>query len=150
MAAAAACFKWVDLLEGQFDKVGLYISLKYHPVLWIPNDFSDPDPIFSWFQIRILFRVLQEFFLIFLTENLPLHPSCKCDRQCGGSGMFIPDPKTATKDRGEKFFFSQTIFCSHKVHKTEYYFIFDMLKKKIWPHFPRIIEVFTQKLVTKP
>jgi hypothetical protein len=25
-----------------------------------------------------------------------------------------------------------------------------MLKKKIWPNFPRIIEVFTQKLVTKP
>jgi hypothetical protein len=25
-----------------------------------------------------------------------------------------------------------------------------MLKKKIWPDFPRIIEVFTQKIVTKP
>jgi hypothetical protein len=25
-----------------------------------------------------------------------------------------------------------------------------MLKKKIWPEFPRIIEVFTQKIVTKP
>jgi hypothetical protein len=25
-----------------------------------------------------------------------------------------------------------------------------MLKKKIWPNFPRIIEVFTQKTVTKP
>jgi hypothetical protein len=25
-----------------------------------------------------------------------------------------------------------------------------MLKKKIWPNFPRIIEVFTQKVVTKP
>jgi hypothetical protein len=25
-----------------------------------------------------------------------------------------------------------------------------MLKKKIWPNFPRIIEVFTQKSVTKP
>jgi hypothetical protein len=42
----------------------------------------------------------------------------------------ISDPKTATKDRDEKFF-CQTIFCSHKFHKTEYYFIFDMLKKKI-------------------
>ncbi len=45
----------------------------------------------------------------------------------------IPDPKTATKDRGEKNFFCQT-----------------MLKKKIWTNFPRIIEVFTQKIVTKP
>ncbi len=51
---------------------------------------------------------------------------------------------------GVKNFFCQTIFCSHKFHKTEYYFIFDMLKKKIWPTFPRIIEVFTQKIVTKP
>jgi hypothetical protein len=25
-----------------------------------------------------------------------------------------------------------------------------MLKKKIWPNSPRIIEVFTQKIVTKP
>jgi hypothetical protein len=25
-----------------------------------------------------------------------------------------------------------------------------MLKKKIWPNFPRIIEVFTQKIVNKP
>jgi hypothetical protein len=25
-----------------------------------------------------------------------------------------------------------------------------MLKKKIWPNFPRIIEVFTQKIVTNP
>jgi hypothetical protein len=24
-----------------------------------------------------------------------------------------------------------------------------MLKKKIWPNFPKIIEVFTQKIVTK-
>jgi len=78
--------------------------------------------------------------------------------QCCGSGIRIfthprsriSDPKTETKDRGEKKNFFQTIFCSHKFHKTEYYFIFDMLKKKIWPNFPRIIEVFTQKIVTKP
>jgi hypothetical protein len=30
------------------------------------------------------------------------------------------------------------------------YFIFEMLKKKIWPNFPRNIEVFTQKIDTKP
>jgi hypothetical protein len=64
-------------------------------------------------------------------------------------GFRIPDPKTVTKDRGEKKI-CQTIFCSHKFHKTEYYFILDMLKKKNWPNFPRIIEDFTQKIVTKP
>ncbi len=73
----------------------------------------------------------------------------------------IPDPGSRISDLGSqiqkqqqktgvKKFFCQTIFCSHKFHKTEYYFIFDRLKKKIWPNFPRIIEVFTQKIVTKP
>ena len=51
---------------------------------------------------------------------------------------------------GVKNFFCQTNFCSHKFHKTEYFFIFDKLNKKIWPNFPRIIEVFTQKIITKP
>jgi hypothetical protein len=32
-----------------------------------------------------------------------------------GSG--IPDPKTATKERGENFFFCQTFFFSSKFHK---------------------------------
>jgi hypothetical protein len=36
-------------------------------------------------------------------------------------------------------------FCSHKFHKIEYYVIFEMLKKKIWANFQRIVEVFTQK-----
>ncbi len=66
-------------------------------------------------------------------------------------GPRIPDlgSKNSNKRQVKKFF-CQTIFCSHKFHKTEYYYIFDMLKKKIWPNFPRIIEVFTQKIVTKP
>ncbi len=38
--------------------------------------------------------------------------------------------------QGWKIFFCQTIFCSHKFRKTQYYFIFYMLKKKIWPNFP--------------
>jgi hypothetical protein len=31
----------------------------------------------------------------------------------------------------------------------ENYFTFEMLKKKIWDDFQRIIELFTQKIVTK-
>jgi hypothetical protein len=84
--------------------------------------------------------------------------------QCCGSGMFIPDlgswfvnhsrsritdPKTSTKERGEKKNSCHTRFCSHKFHKIENYFIFEMLKKTIWPSFQRIIELFTQKFVTK-
>jgi hypothetical protein len=40
-------------------------------------------------------------------------------------------------------------FCSHKFHKIVNYFIFEMLKKKIWANYQRLIELFTQKIVTK-
>jgi hypothetical protein len=63
-------------------------------------------------------------------------------------GSRIPDPKTATKDRGEKIFFVKPFFVAKNFTKLN--FIFDVLKKKIWPNFSRIIEVFTQKIVTKP
>jgi len=39
--------------------------------------------------------------------------------------------------------------CSHKFHKIENYFSFEVLKKKIWENFQRIIELLTQKIVTK-
>jgi hypothetical protein len=59
------------------------------------------------------------------------------------------DPKTATKERGEKKILCHTFFCSHKFDKIENYFIFEMPKKKIWANFQKIIELFTQKFVTK-
>jgi hypothetical protein len=62
-------------------------------------------------------------------------------------GSRIPDPKTATKERGGKKICRQTFFWSHKFHKIEYYFIFEKLKKRIWANFLRIFEVFTQKVV---
>jgi hypothetical protein len=63
-------------------------------------------------------------------------------------GSRIPHPKTAIKERGEKNEFS-FLFCSHKFHRIENYFIFGMMKKKIWANFQRIIELFTTKIVTK-
>jgi hypothetical protein len=62
---------------------------------------------------------------------------------------WIPDPKTATEERSEKKFCCHTFLCSHKFHKIENYFSFDVLKKKIRANFQRIIELFTQKIVTK-
>ncbi len=56
----------------------------------------------------------------------------------------IPDPKTATKDKGENLF-CQPIFCSHKFHKTEYYFIFDMVKKKFGPFFQELLKFLPKK-----
>jgi hypothetical protein len=61
----------------------------------------------------------------------------------------IPDPKTTTKERGEKKFVVINFLCSHKFHKIANYFSFRVLKKKIWANFQRIIELFTQKIVTK-
>ncbi len=50
-------------------------------------------------------------------------------------GSRIPDPKTATN--------------SHKFNKIVHYFMFEMLNKKVWANFQRIIELLAQKIVTK-
>ncbi len=39
--------------------------------------------------------------------------------------------------------------CSHKFDKIVNFVSFEVLKKKIWVNFQRIIELFTQKIVTK-
>jgi hypothetical protein len=60
----------------------------------------------------------------------------------------IQDPKAVAKERGEKIC-CHTFFGSPKFHIIENVFIFEMLKKKIWANFQRIIGLFTQKIVTK-
>jgi hypothetical protein len=60
----------------------------------------------------------------------------------------IPDPTTATKEMVENKFVVIP-FCSFKFHKIVNYFIFEMLKKKIWASFQRIIELFTKNFVIK-
>ncbi len=52
------------------------------------------------------------------------------------------------KDRGEKKFVDIPFFLSHKFHKLVTIF-FELLKKKIWANFQRIIELFTHNIVTK-
>jgi hypothetical protein len=80
--------------------------------------------------------------------------------QCGGSGMFIPDPgsrflpipdpgsriQKQQKKREAKKISCHTFLCSHKFHKIVNYFSFEVLKKKIWANFQRIIELFNKKL----
>jgi hypothetical protein len=63
-------------------------------------------------------------------------------------GSWIPDPKTATKEKGEKIS-GHTFLCNHKFLKIVNYFSFEVLKKKIWASFQRIIELFTKKIVKK-
>ncbi len=81
--------------------------------------------------------------------------------QCCGSGMLIPDPgswflpipdpgsriQKQQQKRGVKKNLLQNFLCSHKFYKIANYFSFEVLKKKIWANFQRIIELFTQKIV---
>ncbi len=41
------------------------------------------------------------------------------------------------------------LFSSHRFHKIVNYFIFELLKNKIWASFQRIRELFIQKIVNK-
>ncbi len=64
-------------------------------------------------------------------------------------GYRISDPKTATREWGEKKNSCHTFFRSHICHKIVNYYTFERLKKKIWASFQRITELFTHKIVTK-
>jgi hypothetical protein len=52
-------------------------------------------------------------------------------------GSRIPDPKAATKERGEKNC-CHTFFCSHKFHKIENYLFLKCLSKKFGPIFKEL------------
>ncbi len=60
-----------------------------------------------------------------------------------------PGSKNSNKREGWKKIWCHTFLCSHKFHKIVHYFSFEVLKKKILANFQRIIELFTQKIVTK-
>ncbi len=47
------------------------------------------------------------------------------------------------------FFFLSFNVATNLFHKIENYFSFEVLKKKNWANFQRIIELFTPKIVTK-
>jgi hypothetical protein len=113
----------IDMLSGEMNNRAVILTEHYPMVIFFfPYLFEN-----SYFLL--FFAVLR--ILIFT------HP-----------GSRISDPKTSTKERGEKNF-CQTFFCSYKFHKIVNHFIFEIMKKKIWANFQRIIELFTQKIVTK-
>ncbi len=58
----------------------------------------------------------------------------------------IPDPKTATKERGEKKFVVLPFFVATNITKLKNYFMFELVN---WANLQRIIELFTQKIVIK-
>ncbi len=60
-----------------------------------------------------------------------------------------PGSKNSKKREGLKKICCHNFLCSHKFHKIANYFSFEVLKKKIWANFQRIIELFAQKIVNK-
>ncbi len=60
----------------------------------------------------------------------------------GSRFLPIPDPgsKNSNKREGWKKICYHTFFCIHKFHKIEYFFIFEMLKKKIWAIFKELLK----------
>ncbi len=72
--------------------------------------------------------------------------------------MFIPDPDfypSRISDPGSKNSYKREGWKKFVVipfllpQISQNFFIFELLKKKIWPKFQRILELFTQKVVTK-
>ncbi len=63
--------------------------------------------------------------------------------------FFIPDPDFFHQQKRGVKKICHIFLCSHKFHKIEHYFSFEVLKKQIWANFQRIIELFTQNIVTK-
>jgi hypothetical protein len=74
------------------------------------------------------------------------HPGSRGSVADPGCSSQIPDPQTATKEKGENKLVAIPFFVA-KFYKIENYFIFEMLK--IWATFQRIIDFFTQKIATK-
>ncbi len=52
--------------------------------------------------------------------------------------------QNSNKRDGWKKISCHNFLCSHKFHKIANYFSFEILKKKIWANFQRIIELFNQ------
>ncbi len=66
-------------------------------------------------------------------------------------GSRIPDPGSKNINKRERWkkISCHTFLFSHKFHKILNYFSFEVLKKKIWANFQRIIELFTKNFFKK-
>ncbi len=66
-------------------------------------------------------------------------------------GSRVPEPgsKNGNKREGWKKICCHNFSCGIKFYKIANYFSFEVLKKKIWASFQRIVELFTQNIVNK-
>jgi hypothetical protein len=66
-----------------------------------------------------------------------------------GSQISDPESKNNNKREKRKKLVVIPFFVARNFTNLTYYFIFQMMKEKIWAKFQRIIELFTQKVVTR-
>ncbi len=111
-------------------------------LVWeVPNFFKNVSwPVLPWLSIQYdavwwIWDVYPGSRILIFT-----HP---------GSRISDPGSKNSNKRQGWKKICCHNFLCSHKFHKIANYCSFEVLKKKIWANFQRIIELFTQKIVTK-
>ncbi len=79
------------------------------------------------------------------------------ENQCCGSGMLpipdpgslIPDPRTATKDRGEKIFFVKPFFVATNFTKLNIILFLICWRKKFGPIFQKLLKFLPKKLSPK-
>ncbi len=118
---------------------------------------SDWIWIFLQHSVWILIRKI----INFIQKISVADPGCLSRIPDPGSWFLpIPDLGSRISDPGHRIQKQQqkrevkkischTFLCSHKFHKIVNYFSFEVLKKKIWANFQRIIELFTKKIVKK-
>jgi hypothetical protein len=86
------------------------------------------------------------------SETIPqLSETSVPDPGCLSRILIFTDPGSRIQKQQQKIGVKKifTFLCSHKFHKIQNYFSFEMLKKKMLANFQRIIEHFTQNIVTK-
>jgi hypothetical protein len=121
--------------------VNIWGSLMICSVYWHGPGLIVSEPNFAWF-----------FFLIYSLFSSVADPGCLSripDPDFYPSRISDPGSNNSNKREGLKQICCHTFLCSHKSHKIKHYSSFEVLKKKIWANFQRIIELFIKKTVTK-
>jgi hypothetical protein len=104
-------------------------------VLWIHDILVRIRASDRWIRILLFLSLTSKTRTIFAVLRIrDVYPGS----QIPDLGSRIPDPKTATKERGEKKFDVKPFYVATKFNKIVNYFSFEVLKKKIWPIFKEL------------
>jgi hypothetical protein len=102
---------------------------------------TNTENIVSCSRLTINYQVHVHHYGRYPVRNWDVYP--------GSRILIFTHPGSRISDPGSRILSYRTFLFSLKCHKIEHYFSFEVLKKKIWANFHRIIELFTQRIVTK-